>query len=397
MSHVVSLAAARAARDAVVPEAPGPASRGVGALVESLRRVALRRLASMYRGEHGLFVFRADLDRGRMVASGLSRRYTAIALIGLAREDPSIRREILGGQAAEALCDRLLHDAETRGNLGDLALSVWAATALDAGSRRHGHELLRVAEPHVRPCTVVELAWTLSALSVEASPALDDLRRPVAQRLKRLFAPRADAFPHHTEPRFGVRSHVACFADLIYPVLALAQYAAVSGDAESIHLASLTAQHLCTLQGASGQWWWHYDVRSPRIIERYPVYAVHQHGMAPMALAALRHISGTDFSRAVVAGLRWLQIAPELSGRGLFDDTEAIVWRKVGRREPAKASRYLQAVTSRLHPGGVWPGLDRLFPPNRIDREHRPYEWGWLLYAWPPGEADRLASGVDAT
>jgi hypothetical protein len=34
-------------------------------------------------------------------------------------------------------------------------------------------------------------------------------------------------------------------------------------------------------------------------------------------------------------------------------------------------------------------GLDRVFPPGRIDYECRPYELGWLLYAW-------LASGVAA-
>ena len=59
-----------------------------------------------------------------------------------------------------------------------------------------------------------------------------------------------------------------------------------------------------------------------------------------------------------------------------------MVWRKVARREPAKASRYVQAAASRLRSGGRIEGLGRLFRPGAIDYEDRPYHWGWYLYAW---------------
>jgi hypothetical protein len=41
-------------------------------------------------------------------------------------------------------------------------------------------------------------------------------------------------------------------------------------------------------------------------------------------------------------------------------------------------------VTTALRPGLHLPGLDRAFPPDLIDHECRPYELGWLLYAWLP-------------
>jgi hypothetical protein len=62
------------------------------------------------------------------------------------------------------------------------------------------------------------------------------------------------------------------------------------------------------------------------------------------------------------------------------------VWRKAGRRERGKAARVAASVTTAIRPGWHLPGVDRLLPPSRIDHECRPYELGWLLYAWltPP-------------
>ncbi|MNL79124.1 hypothetical protein D3C87_2056640 [compost metagenome] len=51
----------------------------------------------------------------------------------------------------------------------------------------------------------------------------------------------------------------------------------------------------------------------------------------------------------------------------------------------AKASRAIGAFTTSIRPGLHLPGLDRLMPPGRVDYECRPYELGWLLYAWGPG------------
>jgi len=59
-----------------------------------------------------------------------------------------------------------------------------------------------------------------------------------------------------------------------------------------------------------------------------------------------------------------------------------LVWRKVGRREPPKAARAVHAATTSVRPGLHLPGLDRALPPVKVDHECRPYELGWLLYAW---------------
>jgi hypothetical protein len=143
------------------------------------------------------------------------------------------------------------------------------------------------------------------------------------------------------------------------------------------------------VQGTAGQWWWHYDVRTGRVVEGYPVYTVHQDAMGPMALFALREAGGPDHGASVLRGLGWMSGSPELHGGSLVDPAVGLVWRKVARREPGKLARSLQALASRAHPGLRLPGLDGLLPPGAIDYETRPYEAGWLLYAYPRDPAGR--------
>ena len=89
-----------------------------------------------------------------------------------------------------------------------------------------------------------------------------------------------------------LRAHVGCFADQVYPIQALARLAAADGDAVAMGAANRCAAAICAVQGSAGQWWWHYDARDGSVVERFPVYSVHQHAMAPMALFDLRRMRG---------------------------------------------------------------------------------------------------------
>jgi hypothetical protein len=117
------------------------------------------------------------------------------------------------------------------------------------------------------------------------------------------------------------------------------------------------------------------------VVEGYPVYSVHQYAMAPMALMDLFSAGGDDHRESIEFGVRWLATHPQVLGE-LVDRRFGVVWRKVGRREPPKAVRKLNAATTAMRPGLKVPGLDRLCPTTNIDHECRPYELGWLLYAW---------------
>src|SRR5690606_8658542 len=80
-----------------------------------------------------------------------------------------------------------------------------------------------------------------------------------------------------------------------------------------------------------------------------------------------------------------LRYALPICTGSMVDENENVIWRKAGRRELKKVARGISAATTAIYPGFTHPGLDTIFPPTRLDYECRPYELGWLLYAWLSG------------
>jgi hypothetical protein len=372
---------------------PAPSTSPLHAPVTSmsrLRDMAIRGLARMYRPNEGLFAFRIRRRGEDLPLEGSSHRYTAIALIGLASEDEAVQASVLAGIGVREACARLVSAVGGLENLGDVALVLWAACAAGYPERQSVAERLLVLQPVEATHPTVEVAWALAALCADFDAPVEPLRNRLARRLIASFEPRAGMFPHALGGLpGGFRGHVCCFADLVYPIHALARYAELFGDAEARDVALRCAGAICARQGTDGQWWWHYDLRTGDVLERYPVYAVHQDAMAPMALFALERAGCIDLRSPIARGLAWLARAPELKGGSLIDEGAGLIWRKVARREPRKLARYTQAAVSRLHPAFRTPGLDMLFPPCVVDYEDRPYHLGWLLHAWPAGRAAR--------
>jgi hypothetical protein len=135
------------------------------------------------------------------------------------------------------------------------------------------------------------------------------------------------------------------------------------------------AEAICAAQGPLGQWWWHYDAKSGQAVGKYPVYSVHQHGMAPLALFAVADVGGKDFSRELYLGLEWIYGANELH-QDMRDADTKVVWRCI---RPAKSRRYLDQARAMLH---LHYGAQT--PPSELHVLHEcwPYELGWLLYAF---------------
>ncbi len=355
-----------------------------------LRSLAIESLGRMFDRRRGLFHFCVRQTPAGIVPEGVSRRYTAISLIGLAGEETAAVRDALSGEDAATVYGRLLEDTPRDTNLGDVALTLWAGVALGHRDAGRAAERLRSLRPEEGAHPTVELSWALAALCNAGHAQDAGLRGSVARKLLASFRPESGIFPHVAgNAGRGARSHVSCFADLVYPVQSLSLYARVAGDRQALEAAERCADGFCGRQGSAGQWWWHYDGRTGNVVEGYPVYAIHQDAMAPMALFALEDAGGHGRRKEIRLGLEWLRSSPELSGGTLVDQRAGIVWRKVARTEPGKLSRYLQAGASGIHPSLRVPGLDVLFPPRSVDFEDRPYHIGWLLHAWP---APRVAA-----
>lgn len=353
------------------------------------RDLALRALRRMYLPEQCLFAFRLSRGKegrdGQDKLEGVSWRYTAIVLLALADEGREVAKEVLHGRTRAEVCDRLIMHAWDSMDLGEVALTLWAARKLGHARTGDMHERLRQWEPHRVPCPTVELAWTLAALTTPGDGQTDSsLADAIAARLLGSQSTPSDLFSHWTPRGQGGsswRRHVCCFADMVYPILALSHYHRLTGNAQAKEAVRRCVDRMCGLQGPAGQWWWHYDVRTGHVIEPYPVYAVHQDAMGPMALLAAHDCCDVPVDEAVRKSVAWLAYAPEIE-TSLVDSSADVIWRKVCRREPGKLSRGIQALASGVHSGLRVPWLDSLFPPCEVDYESRPYHMGWILYTW---------------
>ncbi|MHC3468711.1 hypothetical protein ACYF6T_08355 [Streptomyces sp. 7R007] len=326
---------------------------------------------------------------------GISTRYAAITALGAQYLPEDRQQAVLGGRTAQEFTGLLIESLPSVTNLGDAALIAWAAAETAHPKLSDALARVEALDEQGRPQYTVEAAWVLSALAA-ARNTVDVERRFATARDRLLRARIGDSplFPHATGPGLvpGYRSHVSCFADQTYPLQALARAHAsdAGGDREALAASEACAARICALQGEGGQWWWHYDARTGGVIEGYPVYSVHQHAMAPTALLDLADAGGTDFGAAVRRGLRWMTDVPELAGRPekkepLILDDLGVTWRKVFRGDPRKAVRAARGLTTRVAPNLRLGVLDRVYPPLAVDRECRPYEFGWMLYAWQGG------------
>jgi hypothetical protein len=312
-------------------------------------------------------------------SEGHSVRYTAIAALGLGRQPEQVQRDVLGGSDAGELARSCLALATASTDAGAHGLALWAAAEV-AGVTDDGLAA-RLLDAVRRPSiATVDCAWAVVAgLAMPDGTTASSLAQEGVARLVSHQGP-LGTFPHELPPSGGLRGHVGSFADQIYPVHAFVRFAARTGDSQALAAAELAASRIVDLQGPQGQWWWHYDARTGDVVERYPVYSVHQHGMAPMVLTELAAAGGTDHGEAVQRGLGWLSTHPECVEPIVAPDL-GVVWRKVGRREPFKAARAAGAVATRVRRGAEVPFVDWVWPAGRVDYECRPYELGWLLYA----------------
>lgn len=317
---------------------------------------------------------------------GDNLRYLSMVALGLSCTDEQAQRQVLGQATAKDLAATAVKRAESASDPGAVALAAWAAAEV---GHFHAATLFRKLGERLAsdtPIPTVDCAWAL--IAALAGRRFADTSHVMVLARNKLFAGRSASglFPHLLPASAGgrMRSHIGCFADQVYPIQALSRLYAAFGDAAALSMAETCAARICTLQGSDGQWWWHYDTRDGSVAEGYPVYSVHQHAMGPMALLELREAGGGDYLKAIIKGLDWLERRPEVTAT-LVVPEKGVVWRKVARREPNKAVRAMAAFTTAISPGLHVPGVDMLFPPRSVDYECRPYELGWLLYAWLSG------------
>ena len=181
---------------------------------------------------------------------------------------------------------------------------------------------------------------------------------------------------HVRSSDFGgiVRGRIGCFADQVYPIYGLSKFYEATGELDALKIAGESGDAICSLQGELGQWWWHYDSVTGKVAGRYPVFSVHQDGMAPMALFELGRVSGNDYGTWIYKGLTWITGRNELNCN-LVDVNNSAIWRNIHRRTLGKYMEVLTSIMTSQSGQGQPTDLRVLF-------ECWSYHLGWLLYAF---------------
>ena len=316
-----------------------------------------------------------------------SLRYAAISQVGISRW---LRYHAHDREMLPDLWPRILQRLERITRIGDLALSLWAG--IESGEDncdQFAQTLKRCWDEQADSCNAVELGWIVQActIAIRQSGFFESHLRPVLddahKRLSRLFDVEHNLFQRHnrTGTHEIISRRVACFADQVYPILAMSTFGTTFDDKTSIDFAGRAVEQICRFQGDLGQWQWHYDVLGGKVCEEYPVFSVHQDAMAPVAIIAADKACGVDHTKEIELGMRWLFGANELEVDMVLQD-KGIIWRDIERREPNQFSRVARSLC-------CITGMDKLhklaggcFDKFVINHECRPYHLGWILYAW---------------
>ncbi len=348
--------------------------------VQRLVKRAVHGLPQMFNPRAGMFCYKVKKGAYGLVQEGVSPRYTAMTLMGLRR------LEQIGTPSPinlKPILERLLADTGWVDNIGDLGLLLWlcgrvAPDRLDEIERRLPIATALSRFEDAREAMTMHLAWFLTGLSYSqmASDNPGKMKDVAHETYNRLIGNQGKHgyFGHLARQgslKGSARGHIGSFADQVYPIYGLTKFSQAYGENSALQRARDCALAICKAQGPLGQWWWHYDSRSGRVFEEYPVFSVHQHGMAPMTLFALGKAVEMNFDPWIYKGLDWITEHNELS-INMEDASASVIWRCI---QQSTLKRYSGAIL-RTQRSGRHLGASGL----RVLFECRPYELGWLLY-----------------
>jgi hypothetical protein len=354
--------------------------------IDRLVKLAVDGLMPMFDSGRQLFCYKLKKTEQGLIQEGISQRYTMMTLLGLHRYEQA------GGTSPisiESGLNTLLLDLGWVTDIGDLGVLLWLCGVVSPDRLAELEKRLPVANalsvyPGAKKGVTMELAWFLTGLSYWAlefpnkRSQLESLARATYDRLKASQGERG-FFGHlcTSSSLMGmVRGRIGSFADQVYPIYAMSHFSQAFGDAEAGDRAMKCARAICEVQGPRGQWWWHYDSVGGQVVDGYPVFSVHQHAMGPMVLFALGEATGQDFRPWIYRGLQWINSQNEL-GFEMEDASAKLVWRCIFRSDRS-LNRYLQTA---FHRYSVPVQHDRA-SDLKVLFECRPYELGWLLYAF---------------
>lgn len=353
--------------------------------ITSLVELSVKGLVDLYDEKQGLFAFYVKDGRKIPMPLGWSICYTAITLLGLHKVHPNQLSTLNAINQRESL-HSLITNWRNAEKFGHLGLIQWANAECEGQySSDVTNKIAReTSEDNSMRLPTTELSWLLTGICathqrLHADDMLRDLALHYFKAVTNNFNPQTGLFSH-SMAKTDLRSHIGNFADQIYSVFALSLFYEVFNHKQALAYAEQCADRLCALQGEQGQWWWHYHSRHGIVTFPYPVFSVHQDGMGPMGLQKLSSVSGKNFDAPIYKGLDWLFGSNELSLE-MIDWDRNLIWRDIELSPSSFVKRYFSMLLAEM---GLVNTASRknLGYSLKLNYEIRPYELGWVLYAF---------------
>jgi len=177
----------------------------------------------------------------------------------------------------------------------------------------------------------------------------------------------------------GLRRRFASFATGVYLTLACFHYGEFFEHEPSIKRALECVQSLQKCQGPRGEWPWFYDVPSGKVLDIYPVYSVHQDGMAPAYLHhAIKH--GHPGAReSMLSSFYWILGENQL-GCSMLAIDEGMIYRAQARNQRLQRGRRAAKAIMNCtfnHAATFTSPRNLMLTP-----ECRSYHLGWILWSF---------------
>jgi len=354
-------------------------------LIRSLCDQSIQGLERMFDRNKKVFCYRVRKTEEGIVCDGESFRYTIITLLGLKRYEQHIGSSPI---SIREVLNELVNKSASIKYSGDAGLLLWLTAMAAPKQLEEVYSRLDIANAwesfrDASDGMTTELSWLLTGLCYAILkgdgqlPRVAETATKVYDTIKANFG-RKGIFRHqHGRSVIGaLRGNIGCFADQVYPIYAFTRFAETHSSSEALEISRQCSDAICDLQGSHGQWWWYYDAKTGKTAGRYPVYSVHQEGMAPMALFAAAEKTGADYEAPIYKGLEWITGNNEL-GVDMRDFARRTIWRNFYERRWNHNRKFelVAAILGNRTHDDDHVNLEILY-------ECRPYCLGWLLYAF---------------
>ena len=289
--------------------------------------------------------------------------------------------------------------------LPDIGLLLWlSSVAVDDNLAKIVYEKLdnMLKKTSINSLMTISLAWILTGLSKSFALINEDEKvnkqlELLLTKLLKSYNSKAGLFTSFNGKKKNIfakiiHSEIGCFADQVYSIIALSEYCKINDNQEVKSVVESATNRTISLQGNYGEWPWLFDVEKGTILEKYPIYSVHQTAMAPMALKTAGEVIGHNYGEIIEKSLEWFDKI-DFDDNGFIDEEKNIIWRSIKKRGKTKSllnhfglnyggitaddkKRIFKKIILNKLPLKHESIMEKLV----VDYESRPYHYGWILY-----------------